>query len=133
MLDMMVDAKVSVIIDESPDVLGRQTVNTLFCFYDKNRNAKRIILVDISIFRAVNSTSLSLLLGQVLQNFNRDWDDLLAISTDSAEYNSKLVKDLQKSHCPQLTYIKDFAHLIHVAVDHARCSPTMNDIHQVVI
>ena len=133
MLDMMVDAKVSVIMDESPELLGHQAVNTLFCFYDRSKNAKRILLVDTSILRAVNSTSLSLLLRQVLQNFNKDWDDLLAISTDSAEYMNKLVKDLQKSHCPQLIHIKDVAHLIHVAVDHALHSPTMNDIRQVVI
>ena len=114
---MMVDAKVSVILDKSSEVRGRQAVNTIFCFYDKNKNAKQIILLDTSILRVVNSMSLSLFLGQVLQKFNKDWDDLLAISTDLAEYMNKLVKDLQKSQC------------IHVAVNHALCSPTMNDIH----
>lgn len=133
MLDMMDDAKVSVIMDESPDVLGRPSVNTLFCFYDKSKGSKEILLVDTSILKAVNSTSLSLLLGRIIQDFNEDWDDLLAISSDSAEYMSKLVRDLQKSQCPQVIHIKDVAHLLHVAVDHALHSATMNDIRQVVI
>ena len=126
---MMADTKVSIIMDESPDVIGRQTVNTLFCFYDMNKNSKQIVWVDTSILRAVNSTSLSLslLLGRILQ------DDLLAISSDSAEYMSKLVKDLQKSQCPQLIHIKDIAHLIHVTVDHALHSPSMNIVRQVDI
>ena len=59
MLEMMADTKVSIIMDESPDVIGRQAVNTLFCFYDRNKNSKYIVLVDTSILRAVNSTSLS--------------------------------------------------------------------------
>ena len=46
---------------------------------------------------------------------------------------SKLVKDLQKSQCPQLIHIKDIAHLIHVTVDHALHSPSMNVVRQVVI
>ena len=99
---MMDDAKVSVIMDESPDVLGRPSVNTLFCFYGKRKGSKEILLVDTSILKAVNSTSLSLLHGCIIQDFDKDWDDLLAISSDSAEYMSKLVRDLQKSQCPQL-------------------------------
>ena len=82
MLEMMADTKVSIIMDESPDVIGRQAVNTLFCFYDRNKNSKQIVLVDTSILRAVNSTSLSLLLGRILEEFNKDWDDLLVISSD---------------------------------------------------
>ena len=44
---------------------------------------------------------------------------------------SKLVKDLQKSQCPQLIHIKDITHLIHV--DHALHSPSMNVVRQLVI
>ena len=132
-LDMIKDVKISVIMDESPDVLGRQAVNTLFCFFNKKKESKDLLLVDTSILRAVNSTSLSLLLGQILNDFNKHWDDLLAISSDSAEYMGKLVRDLQRSHCPQVFHIKDIAHLVHVAIDHAIHSPAMNDVRKLVI
>ena len=83
---MMKDVKISAIIDESPDVLGQPAVNTLFRFFNKITGSKNIFLVDTSILKAANSTSLSLLLGQSLQDFRKDWSDLLAISSDSAEY-----------------------------------------------
>ena len=130
---MMKDVKISAITDESPDVLGRPAVNTLFCFFNKKTGSKNIFLVDTSILKAVNSTSLSLLLGQILQNFGKDWSDLLAISSDSADYMSKLVRDLQQSYCAQLLHIKDIAHLVHVTIDHAIHSLPMNDVRKVVI
>lgn len=58
---------------------------------------------------------------------------MLTISSDSAEYMSKLVRDLQQSYCAQLLHIKDIAHFVHVTIDHAIHSLPMNDVRKVVI
>lgn len=50
-IDMMKDVKISAITDESPDVLGRPAVNTLFCFFNKKTGSKNIFLVDTSILK----------------------------------------------------------------------------------
>lgn len=127
------DRKLSIIIDESPEVLGRPAVNTLFCYHNQENNAKEVVLADTSILRAVNSTSLSVLLSKVLGEFGKDFRDMMAMSSDSAEYLAKLVRDLQMSYCPKLLHIKDVPHLIHVAIDFAIQSEGMADIRQVVI
>ena len=57
----------------------------------------------------------------------------MVISSDSAEYMGKLVRDLQMSYSNKLLHIKDVPHLIHVAVDFAINSESVADIHQVVI
>ena len=93
-------------MDESPEVLGRPAVNTL-------------------ILRAVNSTSLSVLLSRVLAEFGKDFRDLMVISSDSAEYMAKLVRYLQMSYSNKLLHIKDVPHLIDVAVDFANHSESV--------
>ena len=57
----------------------------------------------------------------------------MVISSDSAEYMAKLVRDLQMSYSNKLLHIKDVPHLIHVAVDFAIHSESVADIRQVVI
>jgi hypothetical protein len=125
--------KLSIISDESPEVLGRPAVNTLFCYHNKEKNTKEVVLADTSILRAVNSTSLSVLLSKVLGEYGKGFRDVMAISSDSAEYLSKLVRDLQMSYNQKLLHIKDIPHLIHVAIDFAIQSKAMADIRQVVI
>ena len=102
-------------------------MNTLFCYHNEEKNTKEVVLVDTSILRAVNSTSLSVLLSKVLGEYG---NDVMAISSDSAEYLSKLVRDLKMSYNQKLLHIKDIPHLIHVA---SIQSEAMTDIRQVVI
>ena len=108
-------------------------MNTLFCYHNEENNTKEVVLADTSILRAVNSTSLSVLLSKVLGEFGKDFSDMMAMSSDSAEYLAKLVRDLQMSYNHKLLHIKDVAHLIHVAIDFAIKSGVMADIRQVVI
>ena len=122
------DRKVSVIMDKSPEVLGRPAVNTLFCYHSRESNEKSIVLADTSILRAVNSASLSVLLSRVLAEFGKDFKDLMVISSDSAEYMAKLVRDLKMSCSNKLLHIKDVPHLIHVAVDFAIHSESVADV-----
>ena len=41
--------KLSIIVDESPEVLGRPAVNTLFCYHNEENNTKEVVLADTSI------------------------------------------------------------------------------------
>ena len=125
--------KISIIVDESPDVVGRPTVNTLFVFYNSKKNQKQVLLVDTSFVKVPNSASLSVLLTQVLREYEKDWSDVAAISTDSAEYMGKLVRDVKKSFNPKIIHIKDVPHLIHVAISASLECQAMRDIRIVVI
>ena len=113
------DQKICVIADESPDVMGRPAVNTLLSYYLVEKNEKAVTLVDTSILRSCNSTSLALLLTKVLTDFGKDWNDVIGLASDSAEYMRKLVGDLRSAHNPKLLHIADVAHLVNVAVDKA--------------
>ena len=72
-------SKLSIISDESPEVLGRPAVNTLFCYHNEEKNTKEVVLVDTSILRAVNSTSLSVLLSKVLGEYGKHFRDVMAV------------------------------------------------------
>ena len=52
--------KISVILDESPDIAGRTAINTLISFYDHTSNKKTVLLVDTSIVKSCNSTTAAL-------------------------------------------------------------------------
>ena len=52
--------KICFILDESPDV---PALNTLITFYDPERNQKVVTLVDASILKSCNSTTLALVLA----------------------------------------------------------------------
>ena len=80
----------------------------------------------------MSSVSISVLLTRVLSEFGKSFEDVMAISSDSAEYMAKLVRDLQMCHSHKLLHIKDIPHLIHVAVDYAIQSEAMADIRLVV-
>lgn len=49
-------------------------VNTLASFYDKN---KCVALLDTTIMKACNSTTLALLLSRIIQSIDKDWIDVL--------------------------------------------------------
>ncbi len=46
---------ISLIIDESSDILGRPAVNTFVSFYDDINNSKKVLLLDSSVVNANNS------------------------------------------------------------------------------
>ena len=64
--ELIIDQKICLIIDESPDVLGRPAVNTLISFYDKASRAKAVRLVETCLVKACNSATLAFVLCRVL-------------------------------------------------------------------
>ena len=124
--------RISVILDESPDVIGRPAINTLISFYNSLSNRKTVLLVDTSIVKSCNSTTAALTVSQALNNVNKSWTDVLGLSSDSAAYMQKLYTDVKAAYNPRLLHFTDVAHLIHVAVDTALHSPSMLVLHKVV-
>lgn len=131
--EKMIDQKLSLILDESSDVIGRPAVNTLASsFYDSSLNSKCVALLDTTLMKACNSTTLALLLSRVIQNIDKDWVDVIGLSTDSAAYMKKLASDVKAAYNPKLLQFNDVAHLIHVAIDAAMHSESINSLRRVL-
>ena len=65
------DQKITLIIDESPDLMGRPALNILASFFDYETRQKRIVLLKTAITTSTNSVSISHNLSQVLGDFNK--------------------------------------------------------------
>uniref|UniRef100_A0A1X7TIJ3 DUF4371 domain-containing protein n=1 Tax=Amphimedon queenslandica TaxID=400682 RepID=A0A1X7TIJ3_AMPQE len=130
--EKMIDQKLSLILDESSDVIGRPAVNTLASFYDSSLNSKCVALLDTTLMKACNSTTLALLLSRVIQNIDKDWVDVIGLSTDSAAYMKKVASDVKAAYNPTLLQFNDVAHLMHVAIDAAMHSESINSLRRVL-
>lgn len=129
----MAGAKVSIIVDESPDITGTPTVNTLFSYYDAETKSKAVHLVDVSQVKTCNSVSISKVLSSVLERYDKSWRDVPALASDSAEYMKKAVRDICDSENVSILHVKDLPHLIHVAVNSALSHECVADVRSVVI
>ena len=129
----IVDQKVCLILDESSDIIGRLAVNTLISFYNSSTKNKSVLLVDTSLMKSCNSTTLALLQSKVLKDIDKDWDDVIELSTVSSAYMKKLSIDVKGAYNPKLLHFNDVGHLVHVAIDVASWSQFMNDLRKVII
>lgn len=125
--------KVGIIVDESADVTGKPTVNILFSYYDESRKTKAVNLFDVSCVKATNSVTISNALSNALENYGKSWHDVIAISSDSAEYMRRAVKDIREAEGVNIVHVKDLPHLLHVAVSKALLLDSISDIREVVI
>uniref|UniRef100_A0A1X7U6P4 DUF4371 domain-containing protein n=1 Tax=Amphimedon queenslandica TaxID=400682 RepID=A0A1X7U6P4_AMPQE len=105
--EKIIDQKLSLILDESSDVIGRPAVNTLASFYDSSLNNKSVALLDTTLMKACNSTTLALLLSRVIQNIDKDRVDVIGLSTDSAVYMKKVASDGKAAYNPKLLQFND--------------------------
>jgi hypothetical protein len=78
--------KITLIIDESPDLLVRCAVNTLV---DTDNKTKSVSLIDTSILGKCNSSSIAILTTKVLNDYGKEWSNLIGIASDSAPYMKK--------------------------------------------
>lgn len=120
------------IIDESPDVLGRPAVNTLISFFNDSSGKKTVFLVDTCLVKASNSTTLGFVLDRVLRELDKNWVDVIGLSSDSTNYMNKLYNDL-KPYNPKLLHFNDVCHLIHIAIEFALKSDEFDVLRKVII
>ncbi|KAH8032298.1 hypothetical protein HPB51_024075 [Rhipicephalus microplus] len=111
--DYMRDVKVSVIVDESPDITGVPTINTLLCYYSQKNVKKHVVLVDVDRVNASNSYTVASAASKALLTVGKTWKDVVAVATDSAEYVRKMVREICQAEGIQILHVKDIAHLIH--------------------
>ncbi|KAH7975838.1 hypothetical protein HPB52_006183 [Rhipicephalus sanguineus] len=109
----MRDVKVSVIVDESPDITGVPTINTLLCYYSQKNEKKHVVLVDVDRVNASNSYTVASAVSKALLTVGKTWKDVVAVATDSAEYMRKMVREICQAEGIQILHVKDIAHLIH--------------------
>ncbi|XP_078518243.1 uncharacterized protein LOC144782856 [Lissotriton helveticus] len=108
------DVKISVTIDETPEMRGDPAVAVVITFCDaKNGWHRRTIMADLDVLETCNAVSLGMLLQRVLTKFNKDWSDIVCICSDSATYMKKLCDDLSKA-MPELKCfpVRDPCHLL---------------------
>ncbi|KAJ1169172.1 hypothetical protein NDU88_001078 [Pleurodeles waltl] len=90
--------KISVTVDETPEMLGDPAVAVLFTFCDaENGWVRRTVMADLDIVETCNAVSISALLQKVLERFHKNWSDVVCIGSDSATYMKKLCDDLGKT------------------------------------
>ncbi|KAL3207371.1 hypothetical protein MRX96_010163 [Rhipicephalus microplus] len=111
--DDMRGVKVSVIIDESPDITGVPTINTLLCYYSQKNVKKHVVLVDVDRVNASNSYTVASAVSKALLTVGKTWKDVVAVATDSAKYMRKMVREICQAEGIQILHVKDIAHLIH--------------------
>lgn len=123
----------TIIVDESPELMGRPCVNTLFSFYDKERRDKAVLLVNCSFLNVCNAATILLHITNVLETYHVDWKQVIGLASDSAAYIRSLYTDLRQSHNSAMVHIASPAHLINVSVCTALESPSFSGIHKVVV
>jgi hypothetical protein len=100
--DTIKDEKITIIIDESPDIMGRKTVNTYFSFFnaqERERERERnIYLVDVSFVKIFNTDTITLLVNSIVSRYGKDWRDIIAISIDSASYMECFYNNVKERH-----------------------------------
>ena len=82
-------------IDESPDLMGRPVLNILASFFNYETRQKRTVLLKTTIMISTNSVFISHNLSQVLGDFNKSYEDVIANCSDSAEYMKKLMAEIR--------------------------------------
>lgn len=71
---------VRIIMDVSPDVMGKLTVNVVFTYHDVDHNAKAINLFNIAIMKVVIRVFISRALSTALDGNKKWWNDVVALA-----------------------------------------------------
>ena len=107
--------KISLIINESPDILGRKTVNTLISFYNERKKEKTVLLIDCAVSDLINAGKIKNISENALMKTDKKWNDVITISTYSA------------------SYMKKFCNLVHMSVHYGFKINDMVNIRNLII
>ncbi|CAG8500199.1 6918_t:CDS:2, partial [Scutellospora calospora] len=101
---LLVGKRISITIDESPDVCGRAAVNVLFSFYNTTK------LVKTEHLDIVNNTTITQLVMKTLQFYNIPFENIIFFISDNASYMVKAFSVLS----PLITQMKHNRCLAHI-------------------
>lgn len=127
---LVVDRRISVTIDETPEMHEMPAVALLFTFSDPDSSfLKRTVLADLCVLNQCNSTTIGLLLQEVLTKYDKSLSDVSAIVSDSASYIQKMTCELNAS-CPDFVtvHIRDICHLLNVVLTESMKVPSFSAV-----
>nr|XP_014343832.1 PREDICTED: uncharacterized protein LOC106703453 [Latimeria chalumnae] len=95
--ELVRDAQISITVDETPEIHGDPAVAVLFTFYKDSENVRYTMMTDLEVLESCNAVSVSALTQQVLDKFEKRWEDVVCFCSDSASYMKKLCEDLKSA------------------------------------
>ncbi len=116
----------------NPLIFSEDLLLILVSFYDDINNSKKVLLLDSSIVNANNSLEICKVLENVLNHYEKDWSNVIALCSDSASDMRSAFKSI-KSFNPHLWHIADIAHLIKISINEALKLDSFKDIKRIVI
>lgn len=121
---------VSVIIDESPDITGVPTMNTLQCYYSKKKNHEEACCFgqrqQSECFEQLHSGQCSQQGSPTVGKMWKMWK-YMAVARLGGLHAQNGQRNLQKRSNAHVD-VKDSAHPIHASVDHAIYSPCVSNV-----
>lgn len=105
----------------------------MFSYYDADCNVKAVKLFDVASVKATYSVAINAVLSTALHDYGKSWDDVIAISSNSAEYIRCAVNEIREAKNVNSVHVKDLPHLIHVAASKALLCDSISDIREAVI
>lgn len=119
------DQPLAIMIDSSPDRLGRNVVNTIVvCGISGER-----FLLDTTFLKSVDNVTLFQTIDKVRVNYGLAWDNISTLVTDSASYNKKLYNVIKEGINPKIKFIRCWAHLIDLVSDVWQDSTLNSKVH----
>lgn len=132
---LVANRRVSATINETPEMHGRPGVALLFTFSDPDSSfLKKTVLANVRVSKQCNSTTVSLLLQDVLTKYDKNLSNVSAIVSDSASYMQKITRELNAS-CPDFVavHIRDICHLLNVVLTESMKVPSFTAVRELVI
>nr|XP_014345642.1 PREDICTED: uncharacterized protein LOC106704024 [Latimeria chalumnae] len=75
--ELVRDVQISITVDETPEIHGDPAVAVLFTFYKDSQNVRYTVMADLEVLESCNAISVSALIQQVLDKFEKRWEDVV--------------------------------------------------------
>lgn len=124
---------ISLIIDESPDIKKRPTINYLISYFDDITKEKNIVQIDVAYPGQINSTIILSGASSALSLIDKSSSDVIPAGSDSAAYMKKSVRDANELCNQKIYHLSDVSHLINNAVDAATETDGFVDLRRFVM
>jgi hypothetical protein len=92
-----------------------------------------VTFIDCKLTGRVNAGIMKEIIEKFITKMEKNWQDIITISSDSACYLFKLTNSLKKDCKNNLIHINDISHLIHVSSSHAFSIKNMEEIREIII
>ncbi|KAK6189098.1 hypothetical protein SNE40_005140 [Patella caerulea] len=123
LVDKFVNKPIAIILDETTDVRDHSILNIMFSVYGE------VYLVDCVTMGACNHSTVSQAVVKTVTDYGIEYNNVMAVVTDSAAYCKKAYKDVLSGLFPQSTHVPCLAHIINLVGEIFLHWPSFNDVH----